>query len=249
MNKSILVGLTCLALVSAPSAFAEPILAVDFGQSQTPSLVETGFSEFEVGNSVTPALVTGTFGAYSVTLAGSAAVDAGGTFTSAVGMTGRDRGNPTSDVGTFTYNDVYRDFVTLSSGALTMGIQLSGFTANTSYAVTFYVYDALNARSVTFKNITGANTTTPNGVNQSLGTTSWSAGSTFGSTTSNEVFSVSGTAISDSLGRVTFSNTINGGSALINGLTVTAIPEPSTSAILLGGVAAMAGIARRRRRA
>lgn len=236
-----------LLMSPAGVASASVILAVDFGQSQSPSLVETGFSEFELSNAAnTTGPVTRTFGDYSVTLAGSAAVNSGGSFTSTGTMTARDRGNPATDTGTFTYNDVYRDFITLNAGT-TMGIQLTGLAANTSYAVTFYVYDNANTRSVGFKDITGATNASPNGVNLSLGSTSWTAGSTFGSTTSNEVFSVSGTAVSDSLGRLTFSNTINSGNAFIGGLTLATIPEPSTYALLLGGIVAMTAAARRRR--
>lgn len=247
MNKLNLLRIASFALVSATVASAAPILAVDFGASQAPSLVETGFSEFELSNAVnTTGPVTRTFGSYSVTLAGSAAVNAGGTFTSTGTMTARDRGQPVADNGTFTYNDVYRDFITLNAGT-TMGIQLTGLTANASYEVTFYVYDNSNARTVNIKNITGATNLAPNGANEALGSTSWTAGSSFGSTTSNEVFSISGTVISDSLGRLTFANTIGSGNALINGLTLTAIPEPSTYAALLGGAVAAAVVVRRRR--
>lgn len=233
-------GILSLSAIS-PVTAATTILKIDFGQTQTPSLVESGFDGFKVTNVGVAGPQTQTFGAYTVRIANGITVDAGGALNATGVVNARDRGAPATDAGVFTYNDVYRDFVTQG---LDTGVQITGLSANTSHEVRFYTYDHSNARTQTFKNLTGGTTTT-------LGTFGWTAGATFDVATSNDIYSVAYTVTSDSQGRLTFD--INNAAAvttLLNGLVVTdlsVVPEPSTCAALAGGVVLAAAVLRRRR--
>lgn len=226
-------------LLPAAALPAATLLSLDFGSTQSP-VVESGFTGYSVTNVGVAGPMTQTFGSFTVTLTNGKTVDGSGNLNATGLVNARDRGALT-DSGAFTYNDLYRDFVT--QGADT-GLQLGGLTANTAYQITFYAYDNNNTRSETFKNITGATTSSPNGANLSLGTISWTAAS---SLTSNNLFSIVATATSDSSGRLTFDINSASATTVLNGLILASIPEPSGCAALLAG-AALAYVAARRRR-
>lgn len=208
-------------VLNAIRLFGPPTFAVDFGQTQTPSLVESGFNGFKVTNAGVAGPVTQTFGTIGVTVANGATVNAAGNLTATGIVNARDRGQPATDTGTFTYNDVYRDFVT--NGA-TMAVQITGLLPETPYEVSFHAYDHLNSRTQTFTDITGATATSPNGVNIALGDISWTAGATFGSTTPNDIYARSATVTTDALGRLTIKQTGTASTTLICGLRLWAPP-------------------------
>lgn len=180
--------------------------------------------------SITLRLVGGT------TLANATTKDGSGNFNSTGSLVSRNRNTPGADTGTFTYSDIYRDFVT----ANVLGIQLSGLAASSNYAITFYVYDNSGNRTQTYTDVTVGGW----GFN---GAVTYTAAAPFSASTSNEVFATTVTAHSDSNGRLFFTGTGVGTTnvGLIGGLVVDAIPEPSASFILLGAAGLM-GFRRRR---
>lgn len=208
-------------ILNALRLFGPPTLAVDFGQTQTPSLVEPGFNGFKVTNLAVAGPVIQTYGGIGVTVTNGATVNAAGDLTATGLVNARDRGQPATDGGTFTYNDVYRDFVT--NGA-TMAVQITGLLPETPYEVTFYAYDHNNSRTQTFTDITGATAASPNGVNIALGSIAWTAPATFGGTTPNDVFARSITATTDAAGRLTFKQTGTGSTTVLNALRLWAPP-------------------------
>jgi hypothetical protein len=127
-------------------------------------------------------------------------------------LVARNRNVPAADSGTFTYSDVYRDFVTGNA----LGIQLSGLVANSVYAVTFYAYDNNGSRTQTFTDVT------PGGTGFT-GTATYTAAFAFTSGTPNNIFTTTIYATSDASGRLFFSET---------GVGV----APSTNVAVLGGV-------------
>jgi hypothetical protein len=243
MQKIFLPSLLAFAALLLPAvslSAATPILSVDFGTTQT-SKIENGFSAFEVTNVGVAGPVTKTFGDYTVRITNGITVDGSGFLNASGTVNARDRfpTTPLADTGTFTYNHVYTDFVTQG---IDTGVQITGLAASTSYEVRFYTYDHSNSRTQTFKNLTG-------GANTTLGTFGWTAGTTFGSSTADDIYSVGYTVVSDASGRLTFDINNAGGTTLLNALVITdlsTVPEPSSFALLLGTVAL--GVAFRRRR-
>lgn len=236
--KSLLAGAVAfLAVVSLGSGAT--VLSVDFGTTQT-SKIEDGFSAFESSNLGVTGPVTKTFGSYTVRIANGITVDGSGFLNATGTVNTRDRyiSTPLADSGTFTYNNIYTDFVTQG---VDTGVQITGLEANTSYSVQFFTYDNSNSRTQTFKNLTGGTTTT-------LGTFGWTAGYSFGGTTSNDVFSISYAVTSDSLGRLTFDINNTAGTTLLNGLAIATVPEPSAFALVSGGLILATVGSRRRRR-
>jgi hypothetical protein len=202
--------------------FVPPVVAVDFGQTQAPSLVETGFEEFGISNY--PGIVgpvEWTFKNGVVRLAATGSVDAAGRLNGAGSFLGRDRGQPAADGGDFTFNDLYRDFVTVN--AAEMGVQIEGLLPETPYDVQFYYYDHNNTRTATFTNITGAEPDSPDGAGMSLGSVGSTAGYVFSGETSNEVFALTARVTTDESGRLTFRQHVAQGAAL-NGMAIWAPP-------------------------
>lgn len=157
-------------------------------------------------------------------LAGATTKDASGNYNSTTGIVSRDRESPSSDASPFTYSSIYRTFLTANTY---LGIQLSGLSATTEYAITFYSYDHLGSRTQTFTNATGTQT--------NVGSITYTAGYTFDSTTPNDVFSTTVTGTTDASGRLFFTGygTGNTNQGILNGLTVSSIPEPSSAMLLV----------------
>lgn len=215
-----LLGLAAICLFSGtPQLQAAPLLAIDFNAGTAQSPTEDGFQPFaDVSNANQTGPVTGTFtGLDSVLSSGTVAVTvAAGTSPTSTGtLTSRDR--PTMAGPEFPSYYLYRDFVTTSSGPITLGI--NGLAASRSYQVKFYLYDNSNSRSFTITNYTtgSAGTTTNH---------SWTAGYAFSASTSPDVFAITQTATSSAAGELVFRITrIDGtNTALLSGLSIGTSP-------------------------
>ena len=137
-----------------------------------------------------------------------------------------DRGvGPTKTHGTNT--DLYRDFFFDNSNNITITLSGPAISASTDYIMTFYAYDEAENRNTSF--IATGDTT-----GATLGPVNAPADSDI---TSLGQFAVTGTFNSGASGVLTF-NAAGPSRAVINGLEISAVPEPSTTALLgLGGLA------------
>ena len=139
----------CAALAalgfSARVAGAAPFLSVDLGNSQ--SVVQAGFQSFSQHNAAGVTYPTSE-GNIFVNVAGEQPAGEDGYF---------DRG-PISDNPPFTYGNLYRDFA-FNQAERQMVFTMSGLTANTAYAVTWFSYDNGGAHRVTFTGINGSSGT------------------------------------------------------------------------------------------
>ncbi len=203
-----------------PSTFA---LTIDFGSDLRQ--VQSGFSPFNVPTADTVGPITNTYrclsakgssGAVAVTLA------AGTGLSDALMMLSRDRAAPASDVGAFTYSDVYRDLIIAKNANTPFWLGVSGLIPDGRYSLTFYVYDNNNSRTMTFTDYTQG---TP-GASAAL---SFSAGTTFDETTPNDILSVEVTVTADENGSLLIREMpSSGGSAVINGLGIVFVPNQAT---------------------
>lgn len=242
MNKHYpLKGILALAiaiLASATMSQAQLLLSVDFGVTSSP--VETGYSAFGITSGTLAGPSTKSYtGISNLYTTGTVAVTiaSGNTVTATGNLTARDRTAPSTNSGTFTYSDIYRDFINPSSGGnLTLG--LTGLNANTQYTLTLYAYDNANSRTVTYTDYT-------TGSAGASGSISYTAGYTFGSTTPDSIFSTILTVTSDANGSLVIRATPSSGGAIINGLQLSAVPEPSTVALCFLAVGIVALRARR----
>jgi aryl-phospho-beta-D-glucosidase BglC (GH1 family) len=215
------VFLLLASFATAPRALCRPILSVDFNCGSTgPSPTEGGFLPFApvsassqagpVSKSFPGLDSTLTTGSVSVTLAAGTSVTATGNLTS------RDR--TTMAEPEFSHYYLYRDFVTSTSGPLTVGV--SGLAANKTYDITFYVYDNVNSRSFSIVDYTSGSA----GTSSSISST---AGYTFTGGTAAGIFAVTQSATSNATGnlvfRITKTDAIN--SALICGLNISVTPS------------------------
>jgi hypothetical protein len=245
-----------VSILFTSASHAAPLLAVDFGNSS--SFTQSGFQEWvQTGSTVpTAAPYTRTFGSYTVNVAAGnnatpLAFNSSGDLTQTLLLIGRDRAVPATDDGTFSNSLLYRDFVgpqtAVSSPAL--AVQITGLSAFTGYSVSLYSYDNTSSKTVSFTNITGANDVSANGANVALGSISWTAGATFGSSTANDVYSLTSIITSDAFGRITIRGVAGSTvSPVLSGLTITAIPEPSTYAVVLAGASLALVLGARRRK-
>ena len=126
-----------------------------------------------------------------------------------------------------TNTDMYRDFFFDNSNNITITLSGAAISANTDYIMTFYAYDEAENRNTSF--IATGDTT-----GATLGPVNAPADSDI---TSLGQFAVTGTFNSGASGVLTF-NAAGPSRAVINGLEISAVPEPSTTALLgLGGLA------------
>lgn len=191
-------------LVSLGMAHAEVVARFDAGDT-TAGSVQSSFVAIGTAGS-TPAAYAGPRTVISglvslrltggANLAGATTKDVSGDFNSTGNLLSRNRNTPAADVGSFTYSDIYRDFVT----ANVLGIQLSGLAASSNYAVTFYTYDNSGNRTQTFTDVT------PGGTGDT-GTVTYTAASSFTAGTANDIFTTTLNAASDANGRLFFTET------------------------------------------
>jgi hypothetical protein len=145
-------------------------------------------------------------------------------------------GNVTVDIsgeqGFFTYVGggtnaaLFDDFVFRNGGTITLELSGPGISANTAYDMTFWAYYGAQARDTTIAGSAGTTGTT-------LGPIAFD-----NPTTSLSDNDASGTFTSDGTGTLTFAVSGSASRPALNGFTITAVPEPSTTALLgLGGLA------------
>jgi hypothetical protein len=130
-----------------------------------------------------------------------------------------------------TNTALFDDFIFDNSGPFTMNLSGAGISANTAYDLTFWAFYGAQARDTT---ITAAGSTT--------GTTLGPIAFT-NPPTSLADNSASGTFTSDGSGNLDFS--FGAGRPALNGFTISAVPEPSATALL--GFGGLALILRRRK--
>ena len=141
--------ITCAVLAAlglcAGVVSAAPFLSVDLGNSQ--SVVQAGFQSFNQNNQAGVTYSTSEGGIF-VNVAGEQPAGEDGYF---------DRGS-IPDNPPFTYGDLYRDFA-FNQAERQMVFTMSGLSANTAYAVTWFSYDNGGAHRVTFTGINGSSGT------------------------------------------------------------------------------------------
>lgn len=233
----------CAVMGSLHSAAkAAPILLVDFDDrsgagNSVISPTQSGFSSFvqSTNNATTP--LTYSFG----TSIGTLDVTVGGYQTTS-GTTGGflDRAAPTNS-GSFTYSNLYRDFLFTNTGGGTLTLAIKGVQPNTDYELTFWSSDVFADPTNVFADVITNRIA-------ATGTTSGAAGTiTFDTTqnaTSNLQHSFTGLfrSTTDTLSFNLTDVTVTGLTAdvvRLNGFQLSAVPEPSAVAIwILAGVAA-----------
>ena len=212
-------------------ANAAPFLSVDFESANGPfpaeGDTETGFQPFTQHNSAGRTYSTSE-GLIFVNVLGEQPAGDDGYF---------DRG-PIADNPPFTFGDLYRDFA-FDNDDKQMDFILTGLIANTGYSVTWFSYDNGGSHSVSFAGISGSS--------GSAGPLNYTGGvePTDNYDPDNAVTALFTT---DSSGGLTV-HAIDTGDLRVNGfqIAVVAVPEPSSAALILSGMAAAAF--RRRRRA
>lgn len=230
-----------LGFLFASNLEAQLLLSMDFntlpaGQSVSPT--ESGYTGVTVNNAEFTGPFTTSFTGLSTSLSSGTVgltIAAGTTLTSTGAMLSRDRPATTADNGSFTYQALYRDFIIskyTTGGIPKMTIGLSGLNASTEYLVTFYAYDNNNSGTISLQNTTGTGSQS--------GSISWTAGYAFNGANANEnaKFSTTLRVQTDTLGNLTFLNTTTSGAGfqgILNGIQVTAVPEPTAIALVIAG--------------
>jgi hypothetical protein len=230
--------------MAASAAQAQTLLSVDVNDGATSP---AGFSTWDLTAENTvlgTSLVSTTFGSIGVALnassmadeANAPAVDVNGNLTGwSNGVITRNRG----PITTTAYGGMYQGFAT-PSAAGAVGLQISGLSDNTEYSVTFYSFDENGSRTSDFIDYTG-------GTSNFLGAITYSnpSGAGSGDPTFDSEYSLTVDVATDSSGRLTFDETQLGGNApVLNGFSISAVPEPATVGSLLAGAAILFGLQR-----
>jgi hypothetical protein len=240
-------GFLLPALLSAQTTF----LSVDINAGS--SVTQSGFTSYSLtsGTGVGPATTSFT----GLSTADTATGTVGLTLTfPTTNYTARDRVTTAADTGSFTYNNLYRDFVNASSNGGNLTFSFSGLLANTTYQLRFYAYDGNSSAGAT-KTMTFTDFTTGSpGTGASTGSVTFTVGSsTFtGAAGDNYLYSTLITATSDSSGALVIRETTGGSyAALFNGFeisSISSVPEPSTYAAIFGTLALAGAVVSRRHR-
>lgn len=197
-----------------------PFLQLDFNENNagTVSATNTGFVSF---SSVASAGTTGPISAsYAVSdtdaTTGTLTVTlSSGTTSSGTGLLRSVNRTAPTNAGSFTYANLYRDFVVADGANSTLWVAITGLRPDFQYDLTFYLYDDSAAGSTTVTVTNKTNVGTANGT----GTLTYTGGTTF---TSNSQLALKRTATADSTGRILYQLVSTGAqtSPLLNGLII-----------------------------
>lgn len=223
MNKNLLTTtLSALAVACVGTADAAPI-------------------EFDVGlntadNPIGWTALDATFGSAGASVS---ATDSGVTVQVNVGnsqtdLIARQRTLDKAGVGV-TLDNMFNDFIIRVGG-----VDITGLTPNGEYNISFIMYDDDEPNETLVQTVTN----TTGGGSVGLGNVSWDVNTQLTSDTDQRL--VASSLFADGTGKLTFDITAvgNGGNALLNGVIVEAVPEPTSLALLgLGGLCVL----RRRR--
>jgi hypothetical protein len=225
-----------LAILATAATASASLLNVDFGLTSGP--VQTGFLGYDLPST----------GAANPSQTYSVAGVASGSITITTpggGVSGRDRGVITG-TGTFTYSDLYRSLITaLSRGntATTVTLQISQLDPSTDYSLQIWSNDPgynNNAVYSWYDTTSGTSAVL-------LGTITNKQPQTPAYYPNNDAFSITTTVHSNSSGMIKLAQNDSMGNGVINGLVISAVPEPASAAVL--GIALLtAGLSRRRSR-
>ncbi len=262
MKHSLISSIAALALVGLSQSASAQLLAVDVNDRVTTDIPDTvpGFSTFIFSQTGTGGVTTNTtqiLGAYSVSLApfddnlDENTVTVG--IQNGVGVIDdRDRGTPT----TGSYAQIYDDFIfanttTGTTGGMDLSISGGALEANMQYLVSIYAFDS---GSTPLPQPRTANWLDGNNANAFVLATSFVATNL---PTTDSDYRFTGIATTDAngvlrlLGRNTTANTAAGAvspGVFLNGFEIQQVPEPSTIALGITGLAAIVGMSIRRRR-
>ena len=199
-------------------------LAAIAGLALTATSANAALLAVDFGKSTSPVATTFQQATAGVTTLGDFTINSSG------GNGDYDRGIPS---GANQIDDLYRDFIFSQGTSITIAISGVGIAADTEYELTFYAYDSGEPRRTAVAGTAGTTGTKLEGF----------GGSTTAPTTLDQ-YALTGTFTSDSTGNLTFLVDGSGpapgtaGRSAINGFEISAVPEPSTTALLgLGGLA------------
>jgi hypothetical protein len=231
------------------SLSAQTILSVDINAGAgSPSATEDGFVGFNIGTGSTTGPLTATYngldseltsGSVTFTLAQGTSLTDTGAFLA------RYRSSIALDNGDFTYSDLYSDLgivtgTDTNGESITLGF--SGLLANTTYEIKLFAYNdsETNTRTMTFADYT-------TGQEADSGSIVYSGSYDFATDSDNDKFATTISAVTDSEGNLLIRGTPGGNYvAVLNGFQISAIPEPSSFA-LLAGLLCFVSVASRRK--
>ena len=223
-------GVVAAAMIACSNARAADLL-VDFNDRDQSTLTQSGWNAFELTS--TNAAKSMTFGAYTVTVSdtGQPVLD------------DRVRTGPTG--GSITMSNMLRDFIfgDNNDSGQGMSVLVEGLTPNKVYTGRIWSYD--DTAATVLSGLTFLADWTANGT---LIADDYNSGGSVPTTDNEKSFAFSIAADVD--GKILFqalrTPESDGSAGVINGLELTAIPEPTTAAItLIGGLAMLGRLTRR----
>ena len=254
MNRHLLLLALAVILAATTPVVAAPLLAIDINDRTVgdptpadPANTAPGFSPYVISGSPSS---TGVVNGYTVKFDAfdDGLEDGGGAGNQAAQFDDRDRAVQTTAPG---FNQLYDDFLFVGGTAgLTGGIdvRISGgaLTPNTPYRVSIYAYDGISATDMTATPIRTAAYFDGNNADAPVLTTVFSVPTP---PVTDDQYKFTGVALTDGTGQLFLKGrrvTTTDVSVYINGLEVSAIPEPSTLALLCLS-AVVLGVNQRRR--
>jgi len=261
MKRILCLFLELILFVAGISTASAQILSVQFMTTGSP--VQNGFQSFSLSSTVGVANPTQS---YTDTLGDTVSVEL---LSSSASVESRFNAGATNKTN-FTNANLFNGFAVqfnhvqaadngASSLPNTNSLMVGGLAANTTYQIQIWSIDTRNSSNTGSYDWwydstkgTGSSAVLIGGIQNNTSTTFAEPPDT---TASNNLYSVTGYITTNSSGvfdlaDVTGANTINGGSnsGLINGFTLSAVPEPSTYALMIGGLTALVVTIRRRQR-
>jgi hypothetical protein len=269
------VALTNAAAATPPA----PFLSVDFNANGSP-YTQDGFTAWAISTGNVQGPISQTFNDIDAAVAADGKIsvtitfpllgetNVGGVDFSAGGRaTARDRG-AIATTGTFTYGDLYRDFIG-PAGNLWDSIQknshttleFSGLVAGRAYEVRLFSFDASNPnRTTIFWDYTTGLDGVPSVASGLRSSITYTSTTDFTATADNSIFSTTVTATANASGTISVRGAggENSYGLVLNGFQLTAlpqseppnnnIPEPRTTAAILAALATLAVMAAQLRR-